>query len=36
MTIPFGALVGILVGLGRLSTDGEITAMRAAGVPSQK
>ena len=36
MTIPFGALVGILIGLGRMSTDGEITAMRAAGVPSQR
>ena len=36
MTIPFGVLVGILIGLGRMSTDGEITAMRAAGVPSQK
>ena len=32
LTIPFGALVGILVGLGRMATDGEITAMRAAGV----
>src|SRR5258708_21003183 len=36
MTIPFGVLVGILIGLGRLASDGEITAMRAAGVPSQK
>ena len=36
MTIPFGVLVGILIGLGRMSSDGEITAMRAAGVPSQK
>jgi LPS export ABC transporter permease LptG/LPS export ABC transporter permease LptF len=36
LTIPFGVLVGILIGLGRMSTDGEITAMRAAGVPSQK
>lgn len=36
LTIPFGVLVGILIGLGRMSSDGEITAMRAAGVPSQK
>ncbi|HVN04456.1 MAG TPA: LptF/LptG family permease [Bryobacteraceae bacterium] len=36
LTIPFGTLVGILVGLGRLATDGEITAMRAAGVSSRR
>ncbi len=36
LTIPFGVLVGILIGLGRLSSDGEIVAMRAAGVPSAK
>src|SRR5260370_25273509 len=36
LTIPFGALVGILVGLGRMATDGEITAMRAAGVSSRR
>ena len=36
LTIPFGALVGILVGLGRLATDGEITALRAAGCSSRK
>src|SRR6266446_6370378 len=35
LTVPFGALVGILIDLGRLSTDGEITAMRAAGVSSR-
>jgi len=35
-TIPFGVLVGILIGLGRLSSDGEIVAMRAAGVSSRK
>lgn len=35
-TIPFGLLVGILVGLGRMSSDGEITAMRAAGVSSRR
>lgn len=36
LTIPFGVLVGILIGLGRMSTDGEITAMRAAGLSSRK
>ncbi len=35
LTVPFGVLVGILIGLGRLATDGEITAMRAAGVSSR-
>jgi lipopolysaccharide export LptBFGC system permease protein LptF len=34
-TIPFGVLVGILIGLGRMAADGEITAMRAAGVSSR-
>jgi LPS export ABC transporter permease LptG/LPS export ABC transporter permease LptF len=34
LSIPFGVLVGILIGLGRLSADGEIIAMRAAGIPS--
>ncbi len=36
LTVPFGVLVGILIGLGRLAADGEITAMRAAGVSSRK
>ena len=36
LTIPFGMLVGILIGLGRMAADGEITALRAAGVPSRK
>jgi LPS export ABC transporter permease LptG/LPS export ABC transporter permease LptF len=35
-TIPFGVLVGILIGLGRMAGDGEIIAMRAAGVSSRK
>jgi LPS export ABC transporter permease LptG/LPS export ABC transporter permease LptF len=35
LSVPFGVLVGILIGLGRLATDGEITAMRAAGVASR-
>lgn len=34
LSIPFGVLVGILIGLGRLAADGEIIAMRAAGIPS--
>jgi len=36
MTIPFGVLVGILIGLGRMASDGEITAMRAAGVSGRR
>ena len=35
LAIPFGALVGILIGLGRMASDGEITAMRAAGISSR-
>src|SRR5260370_14865771 len=35
-TVPLGVLVGVLIALSRMSTDGEITAMRAAGVPSRK
>ncbi|HYL37248.1 MAG TPA: LptF/LptG family permease [Bryobacteraceae bacterium] len=34
-TIPLGLLVGVLIALSRMSSDGEITAMRAAGVPSR-
>ncbi|MBK5293705.1 MAG: LptF/LptG family permease, partial [Acidobacteriia bacterium] len=34
--LPVGTLVGVLIGLGRMSADGEITAMRAAGVPSRR
>ncbi len=32
ITIPMGVLVGILIGLSRLSADSEVTAMRAGGV----
>lgn len=32
VTIPMGVLVGILIGLSRMASDSEITAMRAAGV----
>ncbi len=35
-TVPVGVLVGILVGLSRMASDGEITAMRAAGIPSSR
>jgi LPS export ABC transporter permease LptG/LPS export ABC transporter permease LptF len=31
LTIPMTVLVGVLLGLGRLSADSEVTAMRAAG-----
>jgi len=36
LTIPLGVLVGTLITLSRMSTDGEITAMRAAGVPARR
>ncbi|MCS7025183.1 MAG: LptF/LptG family permease [Bryobacteraceae bacterium] len=35
-TIPVGVLVGALIALGRMSGDGEIIAMRAAGIPSRR
>lgn len=31
-TVPMGVLVGILIGLGRMAADSEVTAMRAAGM----
>lgn len=34
--LPTGALVGILITLSRMSSDGEIVGMRAAGVPSRR
>src|ERR1700722_4567284 len=34
--IPLGVLIGTIVTLSRMSTDGEITAMRAAGVPGRR
>src|SRR5579883_3044125 len=36
LTIPLGVLVGTLITLSRMSADGEITAMRAAGVPGRR
>jgi LPS export ABC transporter permease LptF/LPS export ABC transporter permease LptG len=35
-TVPLGVLVGVLLALSRMSSDGEIIAMRACGVPSSK
>ena len=35
-TVPFGVLVGILIGLSRMSSDGEINALRSAGVPGRR
>ena len=35
-TVPLGVLVGVLIALSRMSADGEITAMRACGIPSRK
>ncbi len=35
-TMPLGVLCGVLIALSRMSSDGEIIAMRAAGVPSRK
>jgi lipopolysaccharide export LptBFGC system permease protein LptF len=33
-SLPLGVLAGILIALSRMSADGEITALRASGVPS--
>ena len=35
-TVPAGILFATLITVSRMSSDGEITAMRAAGVPSQR
>lgn len=34
LTLPMSLLVGILVAIGRLSSDSEIVAMRSAGIPA--
>ena len=34
-SIPLAVLIGVLIALSRMSSDGEITAMRAAGVSSR-
>jgi len=36
LSIPLGVLVGTLITLSRMSSDGEITAMRAAGIPGRR
>ena len=35
-TVPLGVLVGVLIGLSRLSSDGEVTAMRSAGISGRR
>jgi LPS export ABC transporter permease LptF/LPS export ABC transporter permease LptG len=35
-TIPVGVLVGVLMTLSRMSSDGEITALRSSGVPARR
>jgi len=35
LSIPFGVLVGILIGLGRMSSDNEMVAMRSGGISSR-
>lgn len=35
-TVPIGVLTGVLIAMGRMSSDGEIIALRAAGVPSRR
>jgi LPS export ABC transporter permease LptG/LPS export ABC transporter permease LptF len=35
-TIPVGVLVGVLIGMSRMSGDGEIVAMRAAGLSARR
>ena len=34
-TVPLGVLVGVLIGLSRLASDGELTAIRSAGISGQ-
>jgi len=34
LTLPLGVLAGILITLNRMSGDGEVTAMRASGIPA--
>lgn len=36
LTLPLGVLVGTLIALSRMSSDGEITAMRASGIPARR
>ena len=36
LSLPFGVLVGILIGLGRMASDNEMIAMRSAGVSTRR
>ena len=36
LSLPFGVLVGILIGLGRMSSDNEMVAMRSAGISTRR
>lgn len=36
LTLPLGVLVGVLIALNRMSGDGEVTALRAAGIPARR
>lgn len=36
LTLPLGAAAGTLIALSRMSSDGEVTALRAAGVPARR
>ena len=36
LTIPMAVLLGALVAFGRLSTDGEVTALKASGLPFRR
>jgi LPS export ABC transporter permease LptG/LPS export ABC transporter permease LptF len=35
-TVPLGVLVGVLIGLSRLASDGELTAIRSAGISGRR
>ena len=35
LSVPFGVLVGILIGLGRMSGDNEMVAMRSTGISTR-
>ncbi len=35
-TVPVGTLTGILIALSRMATDGEVTALRASGIPGAR